>query len=291
MTSQAQASGGGSPFSFHDGRCRCVRAGCGELRGGNPAHIAISTRGAFGLHIGGRTYLGRPGAALIAPANLDYRVSHPGYEGHDYTVITICPESLGGEVFEAFRGLGACEQNYDLSTHRAFLMASRLRRGRWADAVAVGEAHLAIVSSILRIPPAVGGPRNAPDRCAEVRAAEVEISSRFDQNLSLASLARIAGCSTFHLSRRFRAETGYSIAQYRLRLRLCHALERLIDGEEGLAGLALDLGFCHHSHFTAACTRELGAPPSVIQRRSKAELARLREVIRPRIDPSQRPPT
>jgi AraC-like DNA-binding protein len=108
-----------------------------------------------------------------------------------------------------------------------------------------------------------------------VKIAAAEIETRFDENLSLRILAGLAGCSPCYLSRNFRAETGFTMAQYRTRLRLLHALDRLFEGEEALTPLALDLGFSHHSHFTAAFGRWFGKTPSAARNLGRQDRALL----------------
>ena len=109
----------------------------------------------------------------------------------------------------------------------------------------------------------VVGPVSNSSRCVQI--AMSEIAARFDENLSLNALAGLAHCSPYYLSRHFRAVTGFTMAQYRTRLRLLPPLERLFDGEEALTGLALDLGFSHHSHFTAAFGQWFGLTPSTVR--------------------------
>ena len=85
--------------------------------------------------------------------------------------------------------------------------------------------------------------------------------------ISVQELARRVGASPFHLSRVFRAITGSTISQYRLRLRVRAVLDRLGNGEEDLAALANAAGFADHSHMTRAIVAQLGEPPSVLRRR------------------------
>ena len=74
--------------------------------------------------------------------------------------------------------------------------------------------------------------------------------------------ARAAGYSPYHLARRFRVHTGSSIHRYRTRLPLLVALSRLREGAADLAGLAADLGFASHSHFTTAFGAMFGTTPT-----------------------------
>jgi len=76
------------------------------------------------------------------------------------------------------------------------------------------------------------------------------------------------GVSPFHLSRVFRAETGISVHQYLLRIRMQQALSRLHDGEAHLSRLALDLGFSSHSHFSTIFRRHFGESPAQVRARS-----------------------
>jgi AraC-like DNA-binding protein len=73
----------------------------------------------------------------------------------------------------------------------------------------------------------------------------------------------------FHLARKFRAVTGESISRYLLRLRLGLALDRIAAGETELARLAVELGFAHHSHFSARFRSVFGTTPS----QARSELA------------------
>jgi AraC-like DNA-binding protein len=61
--------------------------------------------------------------------------------------------------------------------------------------------------------------------------------------------------------------TGETIGRYLLRLRLAIAIQRLADGEDDLMKLACDLGFAHHSHFSARFRAVFGLSPSELRRR------------------------
>jgi AraC family transcriptional regulator len=91
------------------------------------------------------------------------------------------------------------------------------------------------------------------------------IQRHYSTNVPLGQLARAAACSPWHLSKVFRSSTGLTITQYRTQVRVAQALRRLHAGERSLAMLAVDLGFAHHSHFTAAFVRTMGAQPSAVR--------------------------
>ena len=64
-----------------------------------------------------------------------------------------------------------------------------------------------------------------------------------------------------YLTQVFQQVEGLPLYRYQLRLRLARALD-LIAGHEDLSGLAQDLGFSSHSHFTAAFRQAYGMTPS-----------------------------
>jgi AraC-like DNA-binding protein len=69
----------------------------------------------------------------------------------------------------------------------------------------------------------------------------------------------------FHLARIFKSRTGFSLHAYRNQLRLRSALERLREPNVDLTGIALDLGFSSHSHFTETFRRAFGKTPSAVR--------------------------
>jgi len=76
--------------------------------------------------------------------------------------------------------------------------------------------------------------------------------------LSLHEVADAVSRSPFHMARSFRKQTGLSLHQYRQHLRLATAMERLVDGDCDLAGIAHDLGYCSQSHLGAVFKQEVG---------------------------------
>src|SRR5262249_17308666 len=107
--------------------------------------------------------------------------------------------------------------------------------------------------------PCKGPARQMP--AAVIRAIEA-IEASYTDNLSLHALAQIAGCSKWRLSRQFRAATEFGVVEFRTRLRLMEARRRLCAANMPLSQLAVELGFAHHSHFTAAFRKMFGMSPS-----------------------------
>jgi AraC-like DNA-binding protein len=63
----------------------------------------------------------------------------------------------------------------------------------------------------------------------------------------------------------FQQVEGLPLYRYQMRLRLARALDLLGDYFD-LTGLALDLGFSSHSHFSAAFKQAYGQTPLEFQR-------------------------
>ena len=92
--------------------------------------------------------------------------------------------------------------------------------------------------------------------------AKAVLAARVRETVSLEQIAQALAVSPFHLCRVFRAQTGYSLHRFQTELRLRMALDQLDSFRGDLAGLAVDLGFAHHSHLTRSFRRAFGSTPS-----------------------------
>lgn len=152
---------------------------------------------------------------------------------------------------------------------RAFLryrrLLDRLESGDGADPLQTEEAALEVAAEIVAACFSAE-PASSRDRRDSRRDLAEDLrrllGRTFREPVRLAHLSRELETSPFHLCRVFRVETGLSIHRYLIRLRLRAAVEALGRGEKDLSGLAYDLGFSSHSHFTSSFRREFGVPPS-----------------------------
>jgi len=129
----------------------------------------------------------------------------------------------------------------------------------------VEESLLQLLTVVLAhtdAPASRGRARDAARRADVARELERELAASFREPRSLQELAASVGVSPFHATRVFRQHTGSTIHGYRHRLRLQAVLERLGEARVDLTELALETGFCSHSHLTEAFRRVFGAPPS-----------------------------
>ena len=145
-----------------------------------------------------------------------------------------------------------------------------LRLLRAQDPVAVEETAIALIGRVL-VP-------TGPDLAATKRAEgsgnvspswrrlsqEIQhvIATRFDERLTLETMAALCKTSPFHASRVFRAVTGETIHRHLMQVRLRVALFELQRGDGRLTDIALSTGFSSHSHFTSVFRTEFGCAPS-----------------------------
>jgi AraC family transcriptional regulator len=249
--------------------CHHPRGGCGCERGDERTHLALLRRGGFGYHLRGAVHVGDPATALLYRAGDSYRISHPFDGGDACTCFEVAPEheeELFGRRLrvgaDAVRAVNAAEQYRHRALHAA------LARGH-GDRLAVEESASMLCQDILRhdrLP--VAPPSAAALRLAR-RAQEALLADPAD-DAGLAALAARLDCSPFHLARVFRRALGMNLTDYRTRLRLSLALDRLAQGEGDLAALACELGFSHHSHFGAAFRRHVGLTPAAARARLRS---------------------
>lgn len=140
---------------------------------------------------------------------------------------------------------------------RLHLLAASAARG---DVLRAETGAAELIGELLDQPLPVGSPHRA------VEAAREFIASDPTRSDALATIAQAAASSPFHLARLFRRHTGRSLHVHRDELRLALALQRLQGGEANLARLAVDLGYSHHSHFSAAFKRRFGIAPALMRR-------------------------
>jgi AraC-like DNA-binding protein len=160
------------------------------------------------------------------------------------------------------------------SDSHAYLQQRRLvealASGARPEPLRVEETMLAVLARVLS---RAYGRSPAPDSGA-MRRRNAEISEavrsilarRFRESLSLSAIAGELSLSPFHLCRAFRLATGSTIRGWRNALRLNHAVEAIQSRRTDLTGVALELGFSSHSHFSAAFRRRFGLSPSLLRR-------------------------
>ncbi len=100
-----------------------------------------------------------------------------------------------------------------------------------------------------------GMPRN------KLRQVQGYIEENLRNDLSLRTIANVAGMSTSHLKGTFRKATGMPVHQYVIRRRVEHAVVMLREGKLPISQIAAEVGFSHQSHLALHMKRLLGISP------------------------------
>lgn len=96
----------------------------------------------------------------------------------------------------------------------------------------------------------------------EIHRAINYLHDHFDERLTVAGLAAVAGISPPHFSRLFRRETGHSPLDYLIRVRIQRSRILLRAGTDSVTSVALKCGFATPSHFTDCFRKQCGISPS-----------------------------
>jgi AraC family transcriptional regulator len=226
---------------------------------------------------GGTDFVTGPTDVVLYDPEQEYR-RHVVSEAGDRCTYLIVREDQVARIVTATTGDARRAHRFPTQHARlsapAFLRSRQLQAMLRADAVdplGVEETALELVGAALG--DAVvrdGSPLASARQRRDVRAVQELLAHRFTESLSLADIGREVGASPYHLARGFRLETGWSIHEYRVQLRVRTAVDRLTAAPVDLARLALDLGFSSHSHLTDTFRRIFGAPPSAIRSRLAA---------------------
>ena len=272
-------------ISVHDYRCTLEQGGPAAEEESGKDNIVLMRHGAFCKHFEGRSVTANVNQAAFFSKGSTYRVSHPTDCGDRGTVFAVTSRVLRDIVRELDPSVdehpddifpfltGPCTADV-FWRHRELVM--RLEQAGplehlWADVTA-----LQIVADVLESAFAgYGSPTSRPrrkdtaaDHAARTEAAKTYLASRLGEPVTLEDVAAAGNASPFNFARIFQQQAGVPVHRYLTMLRLRASLERLAEGAEDITGLALDLGFSSHSHFTDVFRREFGSTPSEIRKRS-----------------------
>ena len=95
------------------------------------------------------------------------------------------------------------------------------------------------------------------------------IDANLDKNLSLETLADVAGLSVYHFARTFKQSEGLTPHDYLLERRLAKARELLTHPDQSLSAIASRVGFADQSHFTRRFRQAQGVSPGQFRRLQK----------------------
>jgi AraC-like DNA-binding protein len=131
------------------------------------------------------------------------------------------------------------------------------------DEIAIQLAARAVQLAGDFLPPPESAPLSAE---ARVTRAVRAIERSENRDVTLTSLADLAGLSPYHFLRTFERVTGLTPHQFVMRARLRSAATRLRAESAKIVDIALDSGFSDISNFNRAFRAEFGVPPRAFRR-------------------------
>lgn len=247
-----------------DVTCHAPKSSCSDEECCSVTQIVVPRRGVFIMHHRGTPIVADANTALIFGVGDTYQVSHPVDGGDQCTVLVPRPELVEDAVGSVEARHGTIDTATQLGVH---VLTHTMTTGM-TDRLEAEESAVLVLNTLsenFRSSLSLSGQRVSEyqqQRADQVRSL---LAGQPTEDWHLESIARAVHCSPFHLARQFRAVTGESIARYLLRLRLALALDRLTQGETDLARLAAELGFAHHSHFSARFRSVFGTTPTAVR--------------------------
>ncbi len=240
--------------------------------------VTLIDVGCFVVHGSAGSAMIDPTCLVLQPAQVPYRTTHPFGCGDSGCQIVLRPGLLRERLAVARKArpmstmeLARLGKGRSAMALPQRLILHRLRRGFAVDPLAVEESMMTLLDeALISVERPLGNDRMRPStrrwHRRMVAAVQALLGNRFSEPLQLDDLAKAAGTSPFHLCRVFKSQTGWTIHQYRNRLRLLHSLELLVETEGDLGELAIRLGFANHSHFSSAFRGTFAMTPSEFRR-------------------------
>jgi AraC-like DNA-binding protein len=235
-------------------------------------HFVFPYRGVYLRHVGADQAVADANHVLFFNEGQGYQVSHPVKGGDSSFVVSVAQPLLEELAPKSLVGEGAPftfnVQHLRIDARAqalVMLLKHSLQHGTIEPLEAEGLS-LTLVSRAI-------GPRTARAAGATharrrlVDRVKVLLASDLSRRWTLTEIAREIGGSPVYLTQVFQQVEGLPLYRYHLRLRLARALD-LIAGRADLSGLAQDLGFSSHSHFSAAFKQAYGVTPAEFRSQS-----------------------
>ena len=230
---------------------------CAPPAGGAPVEwtyakpsIGFVLSGWFEYESQGAKVLAGPGALVLGNAGEQFTVRHCDSRGNRRLVVTLDQEIVDEVASET--DLQSSFPATIVPPGRSSTYACGLIRSvaRGNDNLLLLLARAALSASNDRPEP----PCSASDR-ARAQQLIGYLEAHFDQPCSLASMAKVAGVSRYHLVRIFRAAIGITPNRYLANVRLRAAADLLTTSKAPIAEIIYRVGFNDISYFYA-CFRE-----------------------------------
>jgi AraC-like DNA-binding protein len=256
----------GETFEVGEFRCAPVHPLWDEVNDniGPRPHLAFPLTSVFIDQGRFRRVLATPNHVVVYSSHALYRRELHDPRGDISVFVTLDPTLFAETVGDTLTPLRSTDADTYLALH---VLVRELREGA-SDPLAVEESLHRLVARVAAPQAEQRAPARASTRRGHRELAESakdRLASRLADSPSLRELAAELHTSPFHLVRVFREETGFTLHDYRLHLRLRRALEELHDPRNELTRIAHELGFCSLSHFSGSFRSKFGVAPSAVR--------------------------
>lgn len=201
----------------------------------------------------------RPFSCIYHPPGMEHR-DVVGRAGVTLLTLEFRPELFDAMDFAAVN----LRPIIDLSgTRPAWDLMDIYRRiaARQTNQLDIESRASALAFSIVQVQRSAGMPRDL----RSLQHACEYMHAHFEENLTLAQVARAAGVHPVYLGHIFRQEFGETLGEYLNRIRVRAAAERLANSDLPLSTMALDFGFYDQSHFTRVFRQLTGTTPGMFR--------------------------
>jgi AraC-like DNA-binding protein len=219
--------------------------------------LVLPYHGLFGYNVGSKEWLIDTARILCIDPGWEFRDQHPiAGLGHGAILITPTNELLE-EVSGTKVGRGglfpavSMPNPFDLQ----LLTHTILNAGDGENSLMHDELAIKALRKVVTAPRRTFKSSNLVNRAKEL------IHAHGCDRLTLDSIARRLDTHPAYLTQEFTRSEGIPLYQYQLRCRLQRALLELPHCSN-ITGLAFELGFSSHSHFTSLFGRAFGMTPS-----------------------------
>ncbi len=149
--------------------------------------------------------------------------------------------------------------------HIGWALMAEVQNGFPSGRLFMESMATAIAVQLLRNHSSVAGTNSLMESSMprhKLRQVQSYIEENLRSDLSLHTIADVAGMSASHLNSTFRKATGMPVHQYVIRRRVERAALLLREGTLPISQIAVDVGFAHQSHLAMHMKRLLGVSPS-----------------------------
>lgn len=231
----------------------------------------LGGKSSYGIE--GRSYPLEPGDVIFVPQGCVHRPEAAPGAPYERVILYLSADYLSREGSTAC-ALDAC---FALAKERfQFVLRAQTQRRvllRTLDALEQAQqpgygqrelSHAILVQLLILLRRAMDAqPQTVESLAADEKIAAIMqyLSQNATETISIDDLAARFYISKYHMMRRFRAETGYTIHAYLVSKRLVLARERIAAGMPVMQA-ATACGFGDYSAFCRAYRRQFGQPPS-----------------------------